>query len=139
MKKLCCLFLLILASTLFAQPASRSAFFVANEGQWPSEFAFRFDGGGGSWFITNDGLTIDLKQYEVSPKTGFGGKEEGYASLDPFNNREHRNYSVKGHVIKVNLVRDDLVRAPRTGASLPSVYIYQLRANGFTDAKKCSC
>ncbi|MBU0690872.1 hypothetical protein KKH18_03560 [bacterium] len=58
---LCCLFL---AATAISQPASRSAFFVANEGQWPGEFAFRYDGGGGSWFVTKYGLTIDLKRYK---------------------------------------------------------------------------
>ncbi|MBU1637768.1 hypothetical protein KKC97_08905, partial [bacterium] len=98
---LCLVFLVSLSS---ARTGSHSAFFVANEGQWPGEFAFRYDGGGGSWFVTKDGLTIDLKQYEVSPQTGFGGTEGGYSNHDPFRDREPEPRSVKGHVLKVNLI-----------------------------------
>jgi hypothetical protein len=54
--------LLIFLSANFAL-ADPAVFFVANEGQWPGDFAFRYEGGGGAWFVTRTGLTIDLKQY----------------------------------------------------------------------------
>ncbi|MBU0692755.1 hypothetical protein KKH18_13205, partial [bacterium] len=53
--QLLCICVIIIASAALCQTGSRSAFFVANEGQWPGEFAFRYDGGGGSWFVTKDG------------------------------------------------------------------------------------
>ncbi|MBU0690669.1 hypothetical protein KKH18_02540, partial [bacterium] len=96
---LCC----CAVSFALAQPTSRSAFFVANEGQWPGEFAFRYDGGGGSWFVTKDGLTIDLKRYEVSPSVR-GGTKGGPLDRDSFRDREPEPRSVKGHVLKVNLI-----------------------------------
>ncbi|MBU1700307.1 MAG: T9SS type A sorting domain-containing protein [Candidatus Eisenbacteria bacterium] len=67
--------------------------------------------------MTKDGLTIDLKRYEVSPQTGFGGTEGGYSDRDPFGDREPEPRSVKGHVIKLNLVRNDSFR-PRGDAWL---------------------
>jgi len=90
-----------MAAFASGQTIPPSVFFVANEGQWPGEFAYRYDGGGGSWFITKTGLTIDLKQYEVSPQNGlpFGGTEGGTLA-----DREPENRLVKGHVLKVNLV-----------------------------------
>jgi hypothetical protein len=66
--------LLIFLSTNFSL-ADPAVFFVANEGQWPGDFAYRYEGGGGAWFITRSGLTIDLKQYDSAfpPARGGGG------------------------------------------------------------------
>ena len=90
-------FMACIAVTASGQAIPASLFFVANEGQWPGEFAYRYDGGGGSWFITKTGLTIDLKQYEKV-------KAIDPLDRDSFRDREPENRLEKGHVLKVNLV-----------------------------------
>ena len=120
MNRLFFLVLLLTASLAFSQSPSPSVFFVENEGQWPGEFSFKYNGGGGTWFVTNDGLTIDLKQYEhvgaphAAPALGFPplrGGTEGGSLFD----REPQPTRVKGHVLKANLVRNDPFRAPGDG------------------------
>jgi len=84
----------LFCGTLLAADLPRTSFFVANEGQWEAPFAFRYDGAGGSYFVTSDGLTIDLRQYERSAVT-----EE--PDRMPWERRESQPESVRGHVVKV--------------------------------------
>jgi hypothetical protein len=92
-----CVCMISIGASASGQTVPASVFFVANEGQWQGEFAYRYDGGGGSWFITREGLTIDLRQYEKA-------KHLDPFDRDPFGDREPENRLMKGHVLKVNLV-----------------------------------
>jgi len=87
-------FLLICIGNVTAADLPRTSFFVANEGQWEAPFAFRYDGAGGSYYITLEGMTIDLRQYERSAIT-----EE--PDQMPWERRDSRPELVRGHVVKV--------------------------------------
>jgi hypothetical protein len=85
------------ASVACAAPLPPSAFFVHNEGQWNAPFAFRFDGGGGSYFVTSSGLTIDLRQYDKPPRP-----RDPMDRFRPDHPKEP--VSVRGHVLRLSYV-----------------------------------
>jgi hypothetical protein len=52
------------ASALDKLPAS--LFFVANEGQWEEPFAFKASAGNVLYYVTSQGMTLDIRQFEHS-------------------------------------------------------------------------
>ncbi|RPH94817.1 T9SS C-terminal target domain-containing protein [candidate division KSB1 bacterium] len=87
-------FLFFFCTIATAADIPPASYFIANEGQWEAPFAFRYDGAGGSYFVTSDGLTIDLRQYERSAAT-----EE--PERMPWDRHLSRPELVRGHVVKV--------------------------------------
>jgi hypothetical protein len=78
-------------------PQAQTDYFVQNEGQWAGAFAFRFDGGGGSYFVTSSGLTIDLRQYDKPPRPRD--------PMDRFRpDHQKEPVSVRGHVLRLSYV-----------------------------------
>ena len=97
-----------------------ASFFIQNEGQWPGEFAFKYEGGGGLWYITSQGMTIDLRQYEpvgaphaapasVIPPCTEGRNGGAAPSFPPkqssfWGDERGVSYSVRGHVLQAYFV-----------------------------------
>ncbi|MBI5059338.1 T9SS type A sorting domain-containing protein [candidate division KSB1 bacterium] len=96
---------LLLALPLLAAPPAPppSIFFVANEGQWDEPFAFKLSAGGTTYFVTEQGLTIDIRQYDRQEHVSPSG-------LPPYpmgglrGEEEPQPVSVRGHVLKLNFV-----------------------------------
>ena len=47
--------------------SSGSPYWIANEGQWPGDFQFKCEVGNTGYYVTPQGMTIDIKEY--SPLT----------------------------------------------------------------------
>jgi hypothetical protein len=100
MKSLCGMALLVtylgISCGVQAAGLPRSSFFVANEGQWEGQFAFRYEGKGAMWYITPEGMTVDFRQYEGAPQRR---REEPWQRAE-----ETEPVRVRGHVVKMSYV-----------------------------------
>jgi hypothetical protein len=72
-----------LAGSAFAlsAPLPANPFFVANEGQWEEPFEFKCSIGAATYFLTNSGMTIDLRS--DLPPTSVGGQGGSLSGLPP--------------------------------------------------------
>lgn len=73
------------------------SFFVANEGQWEAPFGFQYEGSGGIWYITAEGMTIDLRR----PESTMHARGADERRLD---GEKREPVRVRGHVIKMTYV-----------------------------------
>jgi hypothetical protein len=73
-----------------------SVFFVANEGQWEEPFAFKLSNGGATYYLTQSGMTIDLRQYDRPPRSLDHDPMDRFSEPEPVN--------VRGHVLKMSFV-----------------------------------
>ncbi|MBI5060307.1 T9SS type A sorting domain-containing protein [candidate division KSB1 bacterium] len=80
----------------------QSVFFVANEGQWDEPFAFKLNAGGTTYFVTEQGLTIDIRQYDRTANAASGLPPYPMGGLR--GEEEPEPVSVRGHVLKLNFV-----------------------------------
>jgi hypothetical protein len=91
----CCLSLIVYAREAAIQKLPASLFFVANEGQWEEPFAFKASVGNVLYYVTPQGMTLDIRQYERS-----------HIARDPMDRFDPRHepepVSVRGHVLKIN-------------------------------------
>jgi hypothetical protein len=93
---------LVMAGT---PPLPPSIFFVANEGQWEEPFAFKLSAGGTTVWVTETGLTIDIRQYDRTASMNRGGRPDGLDQFDPLRrDREPEPAACRGHVLKMNFV-----------------------------------
>ncbi|MBI5058552.1 hypothetical protein HZB60_02085 [candidate division KSB1 bacterium] len=81
---------------------SPSIFFVANEGQWDEPFAFKLSAGATTYYVTNQGLTIDIRQYDRTARAASGLRPHPVGGLR--GEEEPQPASVRGHVLKMNFV-----------------------------------
>ncbi len=103
------LWLLLFLAIDSAQPNALPAqvYFVANEGQWEGDFLFKLSAGNATYFITETGMTIDLRESTpLHPPTGSGGR---YDEAFPHNlwgngKGEVKPVAVRGHVLKMKFV-----------------------------------
>jgi hypothetical protein len=93
-------------AAIAAQPAiPPSIFFVANEGQWEEPFAFKLSAGGTTVWVTEAGLTLDIRQYDRTASMNRGGRPDRLDALDPMRrDREPEPVSCRGHVLRMSFV-----------------------------------
>ncbi len=96
-------------SKLAAAPAAGAPYFVANEGQWQVDFQFKCEVGSTTYYVTPQGMTIDLRSF-----VGADGNPPAQGNFDPFAERgfsevlekhaavPRRNPQVRGHVIQIH-------------------------------------
>ncbi len=78
-------------------------FWIANEGQWQGDFQFKCEVGSTIYYVTPQGMTIDLRSY-----VGADGNPPAPGNFDPFAERgfseavPRRKPQVRGHVIQIH-------------------------------------
>ncbi|MBI5058803.1 T9SS type A sorting domain-containing protein [candidate division KSB1 bacterium] len=113
--------------------APASVFFVANEGQWEEPFAFKLSTGGTTYFVTEQGLTIDIRQHDRQGHVSLSG-------LPPYpmgglrGEEEPQPASVRGHVLKMNFVNR---LSPHSVAGLRGVDRLPSYSNYFLGRDSC--
>jgi hypothetical protein len=101
MKRVWMLVLIVSGFVFAKEPAMQhipaSLFFVANEGQWEEPFAFKASVGNVLYYVTPQGMTLDIWQYERS-----------HIARDPMDRFDPRHEPepviVRGHVLKIDFV-----------------------------------
>ncbi|HEY3294980.1 MAG TPA: hypothetical protein VGL38_06060, partial [bacterium] len=88
-------FLIGTGSAMAGAPVPQTDFFVQNEGQWEGAFAFKYEGNGAAYFLTQIGMAMDLRQFDKPPR-----------SRDPMDRMRHEEerepISVRGHVLRLS-------------------------------------
>jgi hypothetical protein len=98
------LVLILLSSTALAlDKLPASLFFVANEGQWEEPFAFKANVGNVLYYVTPQGMTLDIREYK-KPRNQEAKKP---IEFDPRNSRDD-DASVRGHVLKINYLNANI-------------------------------
>jgi hypothetical protein len=97
------IWLVVLAAAVFSNianavpPLPQEAYFVPNLGQWDGAFAFRFARGTTTYFLTETGMMVDLRQYQRPPRSS--------EPLDRFGRNEaDAPIPVRGHVLRLSYV-----------------------------------
>ncbi|HEY3295631.1 MAG TPA: hypothetical protein VGL38_09330, partial [bacterium] len=81
-------------AALAGTPLPQTDFFVQNEGQWEGAFAFKYEGNGAAYFLTESGMTMDLHSPE--PRTAPDQLCHPERSEGP------RAREIKGHVLRLS-------------------------------------
>ncbi|HEY3294796.1 MAG TPA: T9SS type A sorting domain-containing protein [bacterium] len=86
-------------------PLPQTDFFVQNEGQWEGAFAFKYEGRGAAYFLTESGMTMDLHEDPLLTSPTKWGKDfsrsrdaeadKGLKPLAP---------AVRGHILRLSYV-----------------------------------
>jgi hypothetical protein len=100
MKKVILSVALLLAASVWAgQPLPQHSYFVPNLGQWDGEFAFRFSQGSTTYFLTETGMSLDLR--EAVPRGGeYVDEKMDMAGHVPTKQKQ----VVRGHVLRLSYI-----------------------------------
>jgi hypothetical protein len=92
--------LLLSSGTLLAgQPLPQNSYFVPNLGQWDGDFAFRFSQGTTTYFLTETGMSLDLR--EAVPRSGdYVDEKMDMAGHVPTRQKQ----GVRGHVLQLSYI-----------------------------------
>ena len=95
-------------------------FFIENKGQWPSEVKYLAKVGGMNAWITNSGVVYDY--YQITRNY----KEADILKMDPDKKDEfqRKNTSIKGHVVKMQLVDANIASVQKGNNKQEAYYNY---------------
>jgi hypothetical protein len=90
---------LLLAGLACAAPLPQHSYFVPNLGQWDGAFAFRYSRGSATYFLTETGMSLDLR--EAVPRCGdYVDEKMDMAGHVPTRPKQ----DVHGHVLRLSYV-----------------------------------
>ncbi|MDP4114805.1 MAG: SBBP repeat-containing protein [Bacteroidota bacterium] len=135
MRKCLFLFISLLTITLYAGNENTQQklngvnknFFIQNTGQWPSEVKYLAKVGGMNAWITNSGVVYDY--YKIN--RNYSQQQSPKLTPDKQSELEQSNTSIKGHIVKMQLV-DVNVNAVCTGDNRQEGYYNYFLGNDQT-------
>src|SRR5674476_290366 len=95
-------------------------FFIENKGQWPGEVKYLARVGGMNAWITNSGVVYDYFQITRN----YNESETMKMPRDKKDDFERKNTSVKGHIVKMNLVDVNMASAQHGNNKQEGYYNY---------------
>ncbi|HEY3293985.1 MAG TPA: T9SS type A sorting domain-containing protein [bacterium] len=107
-------------------PLPQTAFFVQNEGQWDGAFAFKYEGKGAAYFLTESGMTVDLHYPHLTSPTKWGKDFSRSRDAEADKGLKPLAPAVRGHVLRLSYVNANPIPILTGEDKLPSYSNYFL-------------